>query len=230
MAFADFNVYSGTVEAAQNVGVGIRAFAKIWDVGSDWYRCQLSCIVSSENSLRSGLFLMDDSGNVNFTGNGSDGIEIAHAQMRQFPFMGQYVETTDAAIVGTGWQTGSKLILDGFDGGEIIKAGTRFEVVNQFNNQSKGVFNRSEFKRATEEIIVHQEGWAILPFDPPIRNAPETDRNSGEQGNLGETMHNPVVFDNPETTCRLVGSTIQYIEKPLKLTDIVFDIIEDLTT
>jgi hypothetical protein len=42
-------------------------------------------------------------------------------------------------------------------------------------------------------------------------------------------MHNPVIFDRPEMTARLLGGTVQYIEKPLQLTDVVFEVIEDLS-
>jgi len=143
--------------------------------------------------------------------------------------MGPYVPSTDTIVVGSGWQTGSNLYVDGFDPQDIIKSGQRFEVINQFHNNSSDLFERSEFKRLTTEIKAHREGYAILEFDPPIRNAPVTDRSYNTGENLGETMHNLVIFHKPELKARLVAGTIQYVDKPLMATDIIFNIMEDLS-
>ncbi len=229
-AYADVYAASGTIDSPTMVGAAIRAHTDIFDVGSGGYRCMISAVVDSQSLVYGRLWLQNDAGSIQFTGNGSDGIEIAHAQLRKFPFMGQYVETDATAVIGSGWQTGASLIVDGFDPGDIIKAGTRLEVVNRFHNPNSDYFERSEFKRVTEEVVAHREGWAILPIDPPIRNAPVTDRSFRIQSHLGETMHNPVIFDRPELKARLVGSTVQYIEKPLQMTDVVFSVGEELTS
>ncbi len=200
----------------------------IKDVGSGWFRCSLSASVSSGATLRSLIYL--SSGNsIAFTGNGADGLEIFGAQLRQHPFPGHYVPTVTDTIVGSAWQTGSKVFVEGFDPGDIIKAGTRIEVVNQFHNRSANIFERSEFKRITEEVRASLDGSAILPIDPPIRNAPVTARSYPVSDHKGQTMHNPVIFADPEMKGRLLGGTVQYIEKPLQLADVVFEVIEDLT-
>lgn len=226
-ASALFRLNSGTITNINLAGNTVRPSATIWPVDSGYYRCQMTAVVGSTAQV-SALFQLADPA-LAFTGNGSDGIEIMGAQVRQFPFMGHYVETTSPSLIGTNWQTGSNLYVDGLDSEDIIKAGTRIEVVNRFHQNSLGLFERSEFKKLTEEVVVNREGSVVLPIDPPIRNAPVTARSWRQQSHLGETMHNPVIFDNPEMKARLVGGTIQYIEKPLQMTDIVFDIIEDLS-
>jgi len=220
---------SGNAGPVTNDGTHIRGFAKMWDVGSDWFRCQMSGIVSSNSQLTSFVRLADTAGNTQFTGNGSDGIEIFGGQLRKFPFMGQYVPTVASAIVGTDSQTGSQLYVDGLDSEDIIKSGQRFELLNQLSNVDSNHFERSEFKRITKELRVHREGYVELNFDPPIRNAPETNRSWQQSGHLGETIHNPVIFHQPEMKVRLINGTIIYTDKSLKATDLNFDIIEDMT-
>jgi len=227
---ADFDLSAGTISNLTNAGVSIRAFAAIFDVGSDWFRCQMTGVVSSLNQIRSRCSVLSGTFHA-FTGNGSDGIEIFGSQLVNFPFMKHYVPTVANTVVPGSGQTGSTLYVDGFDPEDIIKSGQRFEIVNQFHNGTTGLFERSEFKRTTQQIKVHREGWAILEFDPPIRNAPTTDRSNTvvSANHLGETMHNPVIFHQPEMKARLVAGTVQYVDKPLKVTDIIFDVIEDLS-
>jgi hypothetical protein len=225
---AIFWLQSGTITNGGTAGNFYRGTANIFDVGSGWYRCSITGLVNSLNNIAAIIYPTSGTSPV-YTNNGSDGVLIADAQLTKHPFAGHFMPTTDTAVVGTNWQTGSNLIVDGLDPGDRIKAGTRCEIVNQFANAGSGKYERREFKKITEEVGVGPEGWAILPIDPPIRNAPETMRMSGEQQNFGETMHNPVIFSNPELTARLLGGTVQYIEKPLQLTDVVFEVIEDLS-
>ena len=70
--------------------------------------------------------------------------------------------------------------------------------------------------------------WALLPFDPPIRNAPVPMRSWAQQSHLSETVHNPVIFADPEMKGRLSAGSVNYTEKPLQLFDVQFEITEDL--
>lgn len=227
-ALATFWLSSGTTTGVQNGGSFTRENAKIFDIGSGWYKCCVTALVNSDAAVRMLAYLGSGTA-VDFTNNGSDGIRIANAQIRKHPFPGHYVPTTDTAIVGTGWQTGSKLYVEGFDTNEVaLKKGTRLEVINRYHSTTE--YERSEFKRLTKTIKSHREGWGVLEFDPPIRNAPESlayDNSLG--GHVPVTLHPIVIVHKPELTARLLGSTIQYVEKPLRFTDISFDIIEDLT-
>jgi hypothetical protein len=73
-------------------------------------------------------------------------------------------------------------------------------------------------------------GVATLNFDPPIRNAPQHGYAPiSSPAFNGETIHNPVIFHKPEMKGRLLAGSVQYIDKPLKAMDIVFDVIEDMT-
>lgn len=220
---------SGIVGSIGGSGFFTKHMTHMWDVGSNTYRCQLTVLATSLSNLTGKIFIVNSAGNSQFTGNGSAGIEIFGASLRRFPYMGAYHPTVADTITGAVQQTGSRLFLDGFDAGDIIKAGQRFEIINRFNNVNSSYFERSEFKRITKEVVANAEGSAIVEFDPPIRNAPATDRSSITGLHLGETIHNPVIFYKPEMKARLVAGTVQYIDKPLKAMDIVFDVVEDMT-
>ena len=203
---------------------------QMFDVGSGWYRCVHTAHVDSHSTLqwRVTIVASYETETIQFTGNGSDGVEIYGAQLVEFPFAKPYCVSSNAAVPSSG-QTGSALIVDGFDPGDIIPAGQRLEVVTQFHRDADNLYERSEFKRITETIKAHDEGWAVLEIDPPLRNSPTPQQNyEGTAAAVPELVHNPVIFTDPEMKARLVGGTVQYIEKPLQLTDIVFDVIEDL--
>ena len=117
----------------------------------------------------------------------------------------------------------------GFDEEQIIPAGQRMEIVNQFHDEDASTFERSEFKRLSSRVKTHREGYALLEIDPPIRNAPIPSRTAKTGSHSGQAMHNPVIFQYPEMKGRLMNGSIQYIDKPLKAMDIVFDVLEDLT-
>jgi len=227
---AFFNTLSGyLVNSANESGIMRQARKRSYDVGSGTIKCALSGIVSSLNNVTVRVYGCSSDGNLEYTNNGSFGLNVFGANLRKHPLSGPYVPTTDTIVVGSGWQTGSKIVAAGFDPGDIVKAGQRFEIVNRFNNNSSDLFERSEFKRVTREVIASREGWTNIEFDPPIRNAPVTDRSWRTSNHLGETMHNPLIFHKPEMKARLLAGTIQYIEKPLQMTDMVFDVIEDMT-
>jgi len=231
-AYADFIVTSGAGATSNLITNGTnieRPHRAIVDVTSGYYRIQLTALISSHDTLNYRLYAVDSDGNASFATTDSMDLDVFGFQMTKFPFPKPYRETTDAAVVGSGWQTGSTLVLDGFDGSEIIKAGQRFELINQYHNTDNSTFERSEFKRVTKETVVHREGWAEIEFDPPIRNAPATDRSFITGNHRGETLHNAVIFHQPEMKARLVGGTIQYIDKSIKAMDVVFDVIEDMT-
>jgi len=225
-----FQINSGSIYTGPTAfGVHGKVNAEMFDVGSGTYKCTLTALLSSLDNVTVEINLINSAYTDVFTNNGSAGLHIFGASFRKFPFAGPYVPSTDTAIVGTGWQTGSKLVLDGFDPDGVIKAGQRFEVVNRFHNVNSSYHERTEFKRTTKEAKIHREGYAIVEFDPPIRNAPVTDRSYAISSHEGETMHNPVIFHQPEMKARLVAGTIQYVDKAVKYTDITFEIIEDMT-
>jgi hypothetical protein len=219
-----FDLNLGALEGTvSNFGVHDEGYATLTDVGSGIYRCLLRAKVSSLNNITVRYYVVNSDGQFQFTNNGSAGIHIFGASLRRFPFSGPYHETVASNIVGTEWQTGSKVMVAGLDPEDVIKAGQRFEIVNRFHSQVNSQYERTEFKRVTKEVKVHREGHALIEFDPPIRNAPETIRD-------GEiTVDNPVIFHQPEIKARLVAGTIQYVDKAIKTTDINFDIVEDMT-
>ncbi len=226
---AFFNVASKTATTATNSGDHEFAYASVFDVSSGILKLSLRSVVGPDTALTARFFAVNSDGSDQFTNNGSAGVNIFGAALRKFPYPGQYVPTDATAVVGTDWQTGSNLIVAGLSPGDIIKTGQRFEIVNQFNIASDDLFERSEFKRTTKEVRVGSEGYVMLSFDPPIRNSPKTNRSQIGFNHHGETLHNPVIFHKPEMKARLVNGTIQYTEKSLTLTDVSFEVFEDMT-
>lgn len=205
------------------------AIGRAFDIGSGWVRANITAIVSSLSDLRARISIRNLSGQTQFTSAGGEGFLIDDFQLRQGPFAGNTVITSDTAIVGsTTPQTGNKMLIEGLPPSAQIKAGQRFEVINQYHDDDSDLYERSEFKRITRECVVHREGWAEIEFDPPIRNAPVTQRNRGSVS-PPMNLHGAVIFHRPEMKARLLNGTIQYIDKPLQMTDVVFDVLEDLT-
>lgn len=220
-----------SVASATNLQVGgayVRPKAEIFDVGSGWLRCSVSAVVSSLNLMRALTYIFSGT-SLTYTGNGSDGVEIYGAQLQKFPFMGKYTPTITDTVVGTASQIGKYLNIDGLDPRSIIKAGTRMEVINRYHDRTAGTYERSEFKRVVNEVFVSEEGYARIQVEPPMRNVPTPSRSYRQQSHLGETQHNAVIFADPEMKGRLLQSSVQYVDKPLRMTDVVFEVIEDLT-
>jgi hypothetical protein len=226
------NLQSGTLISTTQVDSYLRVVGNIWQVDSGWYRAQLTTLVTSKDQISINISVLNSNSNTSFVTVDTSYIEIYGAQLRKFPFMGQYVQVSSQTVVGTGWQTGSQLCIAGLNSSEVMfNAGTRFEIINQYYDLDDNVFERSEFKRLTTDLRANHEGWACAEFEPPIRNAPITGRSNDapQVQHLGETLHNAVVFDRPEMKARLLAGTIRYTEKPLRMMDVTFDVIEDMT-
>jgi hypothetical protein len=227
-ASALFWLNSGTYSNVAVAGAYQRPRAEIFDVGSGWMRCSITAAVSSNNVHRWKASIASGT-STSFAGTAGSGVEIYGAQISRFPFMGPYNPSSNTAVVGSNYQTGSNVIATGFDPGDIIKAGTRIEIVNQYNDAANNKYERSEFKRITEEVVAHREGWAILPIEPPIRNAPIPMKSDASGSHAGDTLHNAIIFHKPEMKGRLMSGSISYSDKPLKMTDFTFEVIEDMT-
>jgi hypothetical protein len=234
-SYSNERAYASFVSTAapNNPGVSTTAgfsVAYAWnrDVGSGWTRCELRGVVSSADTFVAKITLIS-AGNQQYTEAASDGLVIANATIRRFPYAGPYHETTTTNITATESMSGSKVLAAGFDPETIIDAGQRIEIINQYHNETDGNYERSEFKRITNRVRTSLDGTAVLNIDPPLRNVPATNRTIASGLHRGMTAHNAIVFHQPELKARLVGSTIQYIDKALKSTDIVFSVVEDLT-
>jgi hypothetical protein len=219
-----------SVASIYNVTAGGNAgfpFAKVWSAGGSGYRVQLTGHLGSDTAQNFRLYLVNSDDSLSFAPTDSVYVHICNAGWRRGPVLGASLITTDTAVVGSSqnW-SGSKIRLSGFDADTIIKAGTRFELINQYHDDASDVYERSEFKRVTREVQVGMEGHALIEFDPPIRNAPTPDFWYTAEH---RTVQPIAIFQKPEMKARLLNGTIQYIDKPLRMTDIVFDVLEDLT-
>lgn len=225
---ADFNLSVGSMYTTSQLNSYYRVFGKIWDVGSNWYRCQATCTVTSKNLIRCNFLALNSDGTSLFTTTDTAYLNIYGAQLREFPHMGQYVPTDATAVVGTDYQTGSRLVLEGFDADQyMFRSNTKMEIINRYYTPS--LPQRSEFRKLAVDLRSNKEGSAIAYIDPPIRNAPVPQQGIQGSNFEGEMYHNAVVFDRPEMEAKLLAGTVQIIEKPLQMCDIVFEVIEDLT-
>lgn len=226
---AIFWLNSGTYSNLTAVGSFARPCAKIYHIANSWYRCSVSAMTNSLNSI--GIMATPCSGTgFQFTGNGSHGVLIYGAQVNEHPYATRYIPTDSDSLNGSNWQTGANLAIAGLPVNTFIAAaGTKFEIITRYHSDVASQYEQSEFKRLTRDFYSTNDGLGNIYFDPPIRNAPQTTRSAIADNFFCETMHNAVIFDRPEMKARLLGNTVQYIEKPLQMTDITFDIVEDLT-
>lgn len=230
-SWAIANVKSATIVSAVASGDFVKVWAEAWPVQSDFVRCQITAVVTSLTDLIFHISATNSDNAISYATADTSYLEISAAQLVKFPFMKHYCETTSSAsaVNVTSGQTGSTLLLEGFDAKDIVKAGQRFEIVTQFHTEANSLYEKSEFKRVTREAKATLDGRMAIEFDPPIRNAPATGASVNGGDHYAGTLHNPVIFYKPEMKARLIDNTIQYIEKPLKLTDITFEVVEDLT-
>jgi hypothetical protein len=228
-AYADFDCSVGSVFAVGSSAVFWQMHGKIWPCNSDYYRCQLTARCSSHSTLNFIAYAINSQGgSLNFTTTDTSYLEIVGGVCAKFPLLPHYFPTGNTEMVGSGEVTGSKLMLSGFDGEDRIKAGQRFELITRYHDDNNDVYERSEYKRITKEATVYPDGTATIYFDPPIRNAPQYGQRSVGTNNK-QLMPSAILFTSPEMKARLLGGTVQYIDKPLRMTDIVFDVLEDLT-
>ncbi|WP_415238201.1 phage head spike fiber domain-containing protein, partial [Seleniivibrio woodruffii] len=64
-----------------------------------WYRCSISATATSSlTTLGFVLFITDNSGGINYTGDGTSGLYIFGAQLEAMPFATSYIPTTTASL------------------------------------------------------------------------------------------------------------------------------------
>ena len=92
-----FNLTTGIVISATNAGTGSGATASVVSVGNGWYRCILTGIpASSGATVRAHCYILDNSSNQSYTGDGTSGIYLWGAQLEQSSTVGDYIQTTSA--------------------------------------------------------------------------------------------------------------------------------------
>jgi len=228
--WTQFDLNSGLHYSSGTIGDFKRGSGRLWDIGSGFYRATVGALVSSHSTLGFKVYALQSSGGgLSFATVDTEYLEISAVQLVKFPFMKPYFETGAAAIVGTGSVAGTSIMLDGLDAEDLIKSGQRLELINKYHNEANSESELSEFKRTTIENKASREGHITLSIDPPIRNLPMESYSVISGDHIGETIHNAVLFHQPEMKGRLLASTIQYTDKPLRATDISFEVLEDMT-
>jgi hypothetical protein len=74
------------------------ATATISNVGNGWYRCVASQIFTTTGTMFSRINLIDDSGNITFTGTGTSGVYIWGAQLEAGAYATSYIPTLGTSV------------------------------------------------------------------------------------------------------------------------------------
>lgn len=99
-AFANFNLNTSAVTLQQSAGV--TNIAGIEPLPNGWYRCwQTYALTGTDVTHEVRFLLLDASGNVVYTGNGSDGVYIFGAQLELAGNPSSYIATTTATATRT---------------------------------------------------------------------------------------------------------------------------------
>lgn len=86
---ASFNVSTGST-----ISVDAGVTTKIEKLANSWYRCSVGIISSTAASLETHFWLLDESNNTAYTGNGTNGLYIWGAQLESSNYPTSYIQTT----------------------------------------------------------------------------------------------------------------------------------------
>jgi hypothetical protein len=99
-AGAVFDLAAGTVGAANSGTTDLTgASATIRPIGNGWYWCEVEALkVSGDNDCYPAIYLLDAAGSPSYTGDGTSGVYLAHAQLEEGVTGHMPVVTTTAAV------------------------------------------------------------------------------------------------------------------------------------
>jgi hypothetical protein len=96
---AIFNLSTGAVVSQSNSGTGSGASASIIALPNGWYRCVVTGIPSTTGAaVRSHVYIVNNSNQDNYIGDGTSGIYVWGAQLEAGAFPTSYIPTTTAAV------------------------------------------------------------------------------------------------------------------------------------
>ena len=206
-AYAVFDADTGTItESITEVGAAAWAQASIHDYGDGWYRCRVTAYMPASTNIRMEIYLCDGATNtITFNGDGTSGLYLWGADMKQTDQLGHYVATAGAAVSGTE-QTGSEIWVKGLDAGIAgqLLAGDQIEVNGQLCVLQA-------------DLDGDPDGCGVAVVSPRIRSAPADDT--------------PVILYQPEGRFFLAEESAGWNNRPGRVTafsDIVLNLEEDI--
>jgi len=97
--YARFNLSTGAVVTTGNGGTGVYANSGITSFGNGYYRVWVTGVpFTAGTTLRALLYILDDSGNGNYAGDGTSGLYFWGAQLEAGYFPSSYIATTSASV------------------------------------------------------------------------------------------------------------------------------------
>lgn len=195
---ADFDLGAGTVSnivdassTFKHARATIEALPNIGE--TQWYRCTLSGVTSTDTSLFFYVFLSEPGTGIIYDGDSASGVHLFGAQFQFSALAGHYVKTTSAAVQASAASNPGNLIpLKGLpastDGlllpGDMVEAIPAPAPVNS---------ERSQLARVESPLNSDEGGRGFLHISPGLRVAPDISARFWDDGNQVGIRSEPCV-------------------------------------
>lgn len=167
LSYQTFNLSTGAVGTTNATGANwADRRASITALGNGWYLCTITCRNTNNATSYTARLTVESTDNVSpYTADGTSGVYLWRATLKQEAVPGALVQTTSAAVTGATWAAGASVInVKGLPASTqgLLLPGDWFEVLTTYG---------SELKQAQASLDGDAAGRGVLPFVPPLRGA-----------------------------------------------------------